>query len=77
MVYSCPMTDKTVYLTRKGYDKFQQLPKNVQDLAELALADLETEGTHPSGWNVRKINDEEYCLEITPRYGIRYKAPKR
>ena len=64
----------TVYLARKAYKQLGKLPQSIQDLADLAIADLEEQGFHPEGWDIRKTNDDEYRLRLTYRYRMRYRV---
>ena len=43
MVYTAAMT-WTVYLTRKAHKQLAKLPRSIQDLADLAVADSDTGG---------------------------------
>ena len=51
-----------------------KLPKSIQDLADVALADLEEQGINPQGWNTLKTNDDEYRLRLNYRYRMRYRV---
>ena len=64
----------TVYLTRKAYKQLVKLPPSIQDLADLAMADLEAQGIHPQGWDTAKTCDDEYRLRLTYRYRMRYRV---
>ncbi|MFQ5469925.1 MAG: type II toxin-antitoxin system RelE/ParE family toxin [Gammaproteobacteria bacterium] len=64
----------TVYLTRKAHKQLAKLPQSVQDLADLAVADLEEQGIHPQGWNILKTDDDEYRLRLNYRYRMRYRV---
>ena len=57
-----------VYLTRKAYKQLVKLPQSVQDLADLAVTDLERQGINPQGWNTLKTRDDEYRLRLNYRY---------
>ena len=46
----------TVYLTRKAHKQLVRLPQFIQDLADLAVADLEEQGIQPQGWNTLKTD---------------------
>ena len=63
----------TVYLTRKAYKQLAKLPQSIQDLAALAVADLEEQGVNPQGWNTLKTSDNEYRLRLNYRYRMRYR----
>lgn len=67
----------TVYLTRKASKQLARLPLSVQNLADLAVADLETYGVNPRGWNTLKINNDEYRLRLNYRYRMRYRVIDR
>ena len=54
----------TVYLTRKAHKQLKKLPQTIQDLADLAVTDLETEGINPQGWDTLKTDDDEYRLRL-------------
>lgn len=73
MVYTAAMT-WTVYLTRKAHKQLARLPSSVQDLADLAVADLEEQGIHPKGWNTLKTDTNEYRLRLNYRYRMRYRS---
>lgn len=62
----------TVYLTRKAHKQLAKLPGSIQDLADLAVADLEEQGLNPQGWDTLKTNDDEYRLRLNYRYRMRY-----
>ena len=64
----------TVHLIRKAYKQLAKLPSSIQDLADLAVADLEEQGIHPEGWDIRKTDDDEYRLRLTYRYRMRYRV---
>lgn len=64
----------TVYLTRKAYKQLAKLPRSIQDLADLAVADLEEQGINPQGWNTLKTDDDEYRLRLNYRYRMRYRV---
>lgn len=63
----------TVYLTRKAHKQLVKLPRYVQDLADLAVTDLEEQGVHPRGWETLKTDDDEYRLRLNYRYRMRYR----
>ena len=63
-----------VYLTQKAYKQLAKLPSSIQDLADLAVADLEEHGTHPQGWDIRKTGNNEYRLRLNYRYRMRYRV---
>jgi len=63
----------TVYLTRKAHKQLIKLPRSIQDLADLAVADLEDQGVNPQGWDTLKTNDDEYRLRLNYRYRMRYR----
>ncbi|GMR18580.1 MAG: hypothetical protein BMS9Abin33_1001 [Gammaproteobacteria bacterium] len=63
-----------VYLTRKAHRQLVKLPRFIQDLADLAVADLEEQGIHPQGWNTLKTDDDEYRLRLNYRYRMRYRV---
>ena len=73
MVYPLSMSTWTVYLTRKAYKQLKKLPQTIQDLADLAVADLEEQGIQPQGWDTKKIADQEYRLRLNYRYRLRYR----
>jgi len=62
-----------VYLTQKAYKQLAKLPSYIQDLADLAVADIEKYGVHPRGWDIRKTGSNEYRLRLTYRYRMRYR----
>ena len=62
----------TVYLTRNSHKQLAKLPGSIQDLADLAVADLEEQGLNPQGWDTLKTNDDEYRLRLNYRYRMRY-----
>ena len=64
----------TVYLTRKAYKQLAKLPRSIQDLSDLAVADLEEQGINPQGWNTLKTDDDEYRLRLNYRYRMRYRV---
>jgi len=64
----------TVYLTRKAYKQLPKLPRSIQDLANLAVADLEEQGISPQGWDTLKTGDDEYRLRLNYRYRMRYRV---
>jgi mRNA-degrading endonuclease RelE of RelBE toxin-antitoxin system len=64
----------TVYLTRKAHKQVSKLPVSIQDLADLAVADMEEQGTHPQGWDVLKTDNNEFRLRLTYRYRMRYRV---
>lgn len=64
----------TVYLTRKAHKQLTKLPRTIQDLADLAVADLEEQGINPRGWNILKTADDEYRLRLNYRYRMRYRV---
>lgn len=49
----------TVYLTRQAFKELNKLPTSIQDLADLAVHDLEEQGLNPQGWDVRKTGEIE------------------
>ena len=63
----------TVCLTRKAHKQLAKLPQTIQDLADLAVADLEEQGINPQGWNTLKTGDDEYRLRLNYRYRMRYR----
>ncbi len=73
MVYHIPMT-WNVYLTRKAYKQLAKLPRSIQDLADLAVTDLEEQGINPKGWNTLKTDKDEYRLRLNYRYRMRYRV---
>lgn len=73
MVYNHIMT-WNVYLTRKAHKQLVKLPQSIQDLADLAVADLEELGINPQGWDTLKTNQDEYRLRLNYRYRMRYRV---
>lgn len=63
-----------VYLTRKAHKQLLKLPQSVQDLVDLAVTDLEEQGTNPEGWDSLKIGKDEYRLRLNYRYRMRYQV---
>ena len=63
-----------VYLTQKAHKQLARLPSSIQDLADLAVTDLEGHGTHPQSWDIRKTGNNEYRLRLTYRYRMRYRV---
>jgi mRNA-degrading endonuclease RelE of RelBE toxin-antitoxin system len=63
-----------VCLTQKAYKQLAKLPTSIQDLADLAVTDLEEHGTHPHGWDIQKTGNNEYRLRLTYRYRMRYRV---
>ena len=57
MVYNAAMR-WTVNLTREAHKQLVKLPQSVQDLADLAVADLEEQGVNPQGWNTLKTDND-------------------
>ena len=55
----------------------QSLPRSIQDLADLALVDLEAEGIYPRGWDVLKTGNNEYRLRLNYRYRMRFQLTDR
>ena len=39
----------------------------IQDLADLAVSDLEEQGINPQGWDTLKTSDGEYRLRLNYR----------
>jgi len=64
----------TVNLTRKAYKKLIKLPQSIQDLADLAISDLEEQGINPKGWDTLKTAEGEYRLRLNYRYRMRYRV---
>jgi len=63
----------TVYLTRKAYKQLKRLPLIIQDLADIAIADLEEQGIQPQGWDTLKTSLDEFRLRLNYRYRMRYR----
>jgi len=63
----------TVSLTRKAHKQLIKLPQTIQDLADLALTDLEEQGINPRGWYTLKTGEDEYRLRLNYRYRMRYR----
>lgn len=63
----------TVYLIRKAHKQLTKLPRSIQNLADLAVADLEEQGINPQGWDTLKMDDDEYRLRLNYRYRMRYR----
>lgn len=66
------MSTWNVTLTRRACKQLFKLPAVIQDLADMAIADLEARGPIISGWNVRKTAEQEYRVRLTYRYRMRY-----
>lgn len=66
----------TVFLTRRAYKQLQKLPRQIQDLADLAVSELEGQGLRPEGWDVKKTGTGEYRLRLTYRYRMRYRQTR-
>lgn len=64
----------TVSLTRKAHKQLRKLPVVVQDLADLAVTDLEEQGINPQGWDTLKTGEGEYRLRLNYRYRMRYRV---
>ncbi len=73
MVYYS-LVSRTVYLTQKAHKQLLKLPRSIQDLADLAVADLEEQGINPQGWNTLKTDKDEYRLRLNYRYRMRYRV---
>ena len=66
------MSTWNVTLTKRAYKQLLKLPPDIQDLADLAIADLEAQGPVIRGWDLRKTADKEYRVRLTYRYRMRY-----
>lgn len=64
----------TVNLTRKAYKQLIKLPQSIQDLADLAVTDIEEQGINPQGWDTLKTGEDEYRLRLNYRYRMRYRV---
>ena len=64
----------SVYLTRKVDKQLKRLPQTIQDLADLAIADLEAQGVNPQGWDTLKTDADAYRLRLNYRYRLRYRV---
>ena len=64
----------TVTLTKKAHKQLHKLPQMIQDLADLAIEDLEAQGLNPQGWNTLKTDEDEYRLRLNYRYRLRYRV---
>ncbi|MGI9328094.1 MAG: type II toxin-antitoxin system RelE family toxin [Pseudomonadales bacterium] len=64
----------TVTLTKKAYKQLIKLPLMIQDLADLAIVDLEAQGIDPQGWDTLKTQENEYRLRLNYRYRLRYRV---
>ena len=73
MVYIRPMA-WTVYFTRKAHKQLPELPRMIQDLADLAVSDLEEQGINLRGWDTLKTSAGEYRLRLNYRYRMRYRV---
>lgn len=62
-----------VTLTRQAGKQLTRLPRTVQDLADLAITDLEQQGLYPRGWDTLKTAHGEYRLRLNYRYRMRYR----
>ena len=51
-----------------------KLARSIQDLADLAVADLEEQGINPQGWSTLKTDEDEYRLRLNYRYRMRYRT---
>lgn len=69
------MSTWNVTLSRRAARQLYRLPKAIQDLADLAITDLEIQGPLIRGWDVRKTADQEYRVRLTYRYRMRYHLP--
>ena len=67
----------TVYFTRKAHKQLLKLPEAIQELADLAVIDLETQGINPRGWDTLKTGKGEYRLRLNYRYRMRYRVTER
>ena len=67
----------TVSLTRKAHKQLLKLPQTIQDLADLAVADLEEQGVNPEGWNSLKTAEDEYRIRLNYRYRMRYRVTEK
>jgi mRNA-degrading endonuclease RelE of RelBE toxin-antitoxin system len=67
-----PMSTWNVTLTKRACKQLLKLPADIQDLADMAIADLETQGPVIRGWDVRKMAAQEYRVRLTYRYRMRY-----
>lgn len=61
-------------MTKLAHKQLRKLPGRIQDLADLAVEDLEALGPAPTGWDVRKTGKDEYRLRLTYRYRMRYRV---
>ncbi len=50
------------------------LVKQHQNLADLAISDIEEQGINPQGWNTLKTAEDEYRLRLNYRYRMRYRV---
>jgi mRNA-degrading endonuclease RelE of RelBE toxin-antitoxin system len=65
-----------VTLTRKANKQLVRLPQTIRDIADEAIADMETEGINPERWNTLKTGDDEYRLRLNYRYRMRYRLTR-
>jgi hypothetical protein len=59
------MSTWNVTLTKRASKQLLKLPTDIQDLADMAIADLETQGPVIRGWDVRKMAAQEYLFNKT------------
>lgn len=61
-------------MTRRACKQLLKPPLLIQDLADLAVADLEEQGINPQGWDTLKTGNDEYRLRLNYRYRMRYRV---
>ena len=54
----------TVYLPRRAARQLSRLPPKIQDVADLAISDLEEQGVNLHGWDTLKTDDDAYRFAV-------------
>ena len=62
------MANWKIRVHKKVARQFNKLPSHVQDVIDCSFKDIQTEGPHPIGWDVKKLEGETFRLKLTYRY---------
>lgn len=64
----------SIQVSREVAKNMRRLPKNVQEIALLALEALKNEGPVPKYWDILKTDQGEYRMRLNYRYRMRYRV---
>ena len=68
------MNTWNVFVTKRARKQLTKLPVMIAALADIAIKDLISHGPMPTGWDIKRMDRDEYRMRLTYRYRMRYRV---